>query len=166
MNLSALTLRSDRPQKIQGDAYLKFKLASGFQAVLSMKQVQEVLALPANRLTPMPNMPACILGLMNRRSHVMWVVDLAQMLGISKLDANAREYNLMIVRAGTVILGLSVQQVGGISWITSDAIQPAPNHLTMNLLPYLRGCTLSEQEILLVLDADAIVHSSILHHHS
>jgi hypothetical protein len=48
---SALTLTLDsgnlisRPQKARGDAYLKFELAQGIQAVISMQQVQEVLVL-------------------------------------------------------------------------------------------------------------------------
>jgi len=49
--------------------------------MFGMKQVQKVLVLLPKRLAPMPNMPACILGLTNRRSRVLWVADLANLLG-------------------------------------------------------------------------------------
>lgn len=163
MNSSALTLQPNRSQKVLGDAYLKFQLAQGVHSVLAMKQVQEVLILPMHRLTPMPNMPACVLGLMNRRSHVMWVVDLAQMLGMPALDANSRQHNLVIVRVGTITLALAVQRVGGISWINSNNIQQPPGHTTSQLLTYLRGCVLQDQEVVLVLDAEAIIQSSVFH---
>lgn len=162
-NTSALTLQPKRSQKLLGDAHLKFQLAQGFQAAMSMKQVQEVLSLPVQRLTPMPNMPACVLGLMNRRSHVMWVLDLARLLGVPQGETNIRQYNLIIVRDGSIALGLAVQQVEGIAWFPADDIQTPPSHLTANLLTYLRGCVFQEQKILLVLDAEAVARASILH---
>ena len=167
---SALTLPpslqpdlQQRQQKPVGDAYLKFRLGQQTPAVFSMKHVQEALILPAHRLTPMPNMPACLLGLMNRRSRVMWVVDLAQLLGLPVLDASARQYSLVIIRVGSVPLALGVQKIEGIAWLTAESIQPPPGQAPSSLLPYLRGCILQQKEILLVLNAEAVVQSSVLH---
>jgi len=156
-------LQPVRQQKAVGDAYLKFRLGQQTPAVFSMKHVQEALILPVHRLTPMPNMPACMLGLMNRRSRVMWVVDLAQLLGLPVLDTSARQYSLVMIRVGSIPLGLGVQKIEGISWLTAESIQPPPGQAPSGLLPYLRGCVLQQKEILLVLNAEAVVQSSILH---
>jgi positive phototaxis protein PixI len=166
MNLSALALSSQRPQKTIGDVYLKFRLNHQISAVFSMKYVQEVLVLPARRLTPMPNMPASMLGLMNRRSRVMWVVDMAHMLGLSVLDVNVQQYTLVLIQIGAVPLGLAVQRVDGIIRLQPDDIQSPLGQVSTALVPYLRGCALQQQEqkqeMLLVLDAEAIVQSPIL----
>jgi positive phototaxis protein PixI len=167
MNTSALSLSSNQSQKSSGEAYLKFRLSHQTAAVFSMRYVQEALILPARRLTPMPNMPAPLLGLMNRRSRVSWVVDLPQMLGLSTLDMNMQQYTVILVQVGPVPLGLAVQQVEGLTRLQPDDIQSPLGQVSSALVPYLRGCTLQQheqkQEILLVLDAEAIVQSPILH---
>ncbi len=159
---AALTRQSDRPQQLLGDAYLKFELAPGIRAILSMAQVQEVLALPMHRLTPMPNLPPALLGLMNRRSRVLWVADLARMLGVGCFDAGVRQCSILIVRGGRGGLGLAVQQVEGTAWLKPEEIQPVPSNLATNLLAYLRGCVVQSQEVWLVLDAEAILQSAAL----
>lgn len=164
MNVSALTTQSDRRQRLLGDAHVRFHLVSKTQAVLAMQQVQEVISLPAQRLTPMPNMPACILGLMNRRSRAVWVVDLAQVLGIPGFDANRNQYDVILVQVDAIVLAFAVQQIGSITWLSADSIQPAPNHVPTNVQPFLKGCVLQAAELWLVLDAAAIVHAPLLRH--
>jgi positive phototaxis protein PixI len=173
MNTSALALHPQRSRKVSGDPYLKFHINSQTPIVFSMRHVQEALILPSRRLTPMPNMPPCMVGLMNRRSRVLWVVDLAQLLGLSTSHSLMQQYNfqynLVIVQVGLVPLGLVVQQVEGITWIQSDAIQSPIGQVSSALIPYLRGCILQQQEqrqeIVLVLDAEAIVQSPALQNH-
>lgn len=162
MNTAALTLLSNRPQKALGDPFLRFHITPTTQAVLPMHQVQEVLALSTQRLTPMPNMPACLLGLMNRRNRAMWVVDLSQILSLPGFDANRWQYDLVIVRTDTIALALAVHQISGVCWLSADAIQPAPGHVPLSLQAYLRGCAIQEQDLWLVLNATAIVQSSKL----
>lgn len=166
MNSSALAIPFTSTQKPAGDAYLKFQLDDRTQAVFSMRHVQEVLTLPARRLTPMPNMPASMLGLMNRRSRVLWLIDLAQILGLSVLDTNVQQYTLILIQVNAVSLGLAIQQVDGITRIHADAIQPLTGQVSPTLLPYVRGCALQQhdhkQEMLLVLDAEAVLQSPVL----
>jgi positive phototaxis protein PixI len=162
---SALSLPE---RSILGDAYLKFRLNPQTAAVISMRSVQEAIVLPARRLTPMPNVPAAMMGLMNRRSRVIWVVDLAQLLEISVLDPNVQQYQLMLIQVGAVPLGLAVQQVEGMVRFQADEIQSPIGQVSAALVPYLRGCALQQQEqkpeIVLVLDAEAIVQAPLLRH--
>lgn len=168
MNPSALSLPENlQSQKIPGEAYLKFHVNRQIPAVFSMRYVQEALILPSRRLTPMPNMPAPMMGLMNRRSRVIWVIDLAQLLGLSVLDASStQQYMLILIQVGSIPLGLAVHQVEGMTRLEANAIQSPVGQVTASLVPYLRGCVLQQQsekqEILLVLDGEAIAHSPIL----
>lgn len=172
MQTSALTLTSDQirgtlvsPQKAPGDAYLKFEIAQGIQAVISMHQVQEVLVLPPQRLTAMPNMPTCILGLTHRRGRVLWAADLAKLLEIGSLDPSPRQYDLMILRTATTTIAIAVQRVDGILSIAPETIQPPPSHIAVNLLTYLQGCVLQSQDFLLVLDAESILQAAVFQGH-
>jgi twitching motility protein PilI len=165
MNTSALARLPNQPQtqKNLGDTYLKFQLGQQAPAVLSMSQAQEVVILPHGRLTPMPNMPAHVMGLMNRRSRVLWVIDLARMLGLPSVETNLQHYDVVIIRNGSTSLGVIVQAVEGVVRLTPSSIQsPTRDLLSSALVPYLRGCVLQEREILLVLDAEAIMRSPLL----
>jgi twitching motility protein PilI len=146
-----------------GDTYLKFQLEQQTPAILSMEHAQEVLIVPAGRITPMPNMPECVLGLLNRRNRVLWVIDLAQMLQLQPLDTNVQQYHIVIIRVGQVPLGLVVQEVKGVTRFKLDCIQSPMGLVTSALTPYVHGCIMQQKEVILVLDAEAIVHSPILH---
>lgn len=158
---NALALIPNKPQKTknQGDTYLKFKLNQQTPALLAMSQAQEVILLPPNRLTSMPNMPPFVLGLMNRRSRVIWVINLAQMLGLNETLSTVQQYNVVIIRNGSVSLGVVVQSVEGVIRLTQERIQSVQGQISSALVPYLRGCTCSETEILLVLDAAGIIRN-------
>ena len=159
MNTSALALSANSPQnkKSLGDSYLKFQLGQQIPAVLSMSRAQEVVVLPVGRLTPMPNMPAPVMGLVNRRSRVLWVIDLARMLGLPGVELNVQHYSVVIISNETSTFGLIVHAVESVVRLTPELIQSPINQVSSGLIPYLRGCVLQEKEILLVLDAEAII---------
>jgi positive phototaxis protein PixI len=161
MNTSALARLTPQPQnkKNLGDSYLKFQFGQQIPAVLSMSQAQEVVVLPVERLTPIPNMPAHVMGLLNRRSRVLWVIDLARMLGIGGIEINVQHYNIIIISDNKASFGVIVQAVEGVVRLGYESIQPPIEQIASGLLPYLRGCVMQEQEILLVMDAEALLHS-------
>ncbi len=163
MDTPILPPQQNQVDKTLGDTYLRFQLDQQTPAILSMEHVQEVLIVPVERITPMPNMPECVLGLLNRRNRVLWVIDLAQMLKLQPLNTNAQQYHMAIIRVGQVPLGLVVQEIKGVTRITPDCIQSPRGIVTSSLTPYVHGCILQHKEILLVLNAEPIVHSPILH---
>ncbi len=165
MNSSALAhlTKPKTNKKNLGDAYLKFQFGKHSPAVLSMSQAQEVFVLPVGRLTAMPNMPSYVMGLLNRRSKVLWVIDLAKMLGLPGIETNVQHYNSVIINSGSLSLGVIVQAVEGVVRLTPESIQPPLGQVSSGLVPYLRGCVLLDTEILLVLDAETIMRSPLLH---
>ncbi|WP_169614361.1 chemotaxis protein CheW [Nodosilinea sp. P-1105] len=142
-------------------SFLRFSLGSQ-AALLPTHQVQEAVTTAAARITPMPNMPPALLGLINRRSQVLWVVDLALLLGLPVAYPNSQQYNLVLMQTGSVLLGLRVDHIDGIFATSLSQIQPPPNHVPLSLVPFLRGCVLQAGEVLLVLDADAILRAPAL----
>jgi twitching motility protein PilI len=173
MNTSALTRRSPESRKPLKNIYLKFQIYPQVSAVLPMRHIQEALTLPAQQLTALPNLPPCMLGLMNRRSRIFWVISLAHLLGIANAPHPTQQYNLIIIQVDSMTLSLAVQKVEGITDLDESAIQPPPGQIPASIIPYLSGCLLQPSassespsqvqpsSILLVLDAIAIIQSSV-----
>lgn len=158
----------DRP--VIDEAYLKFQLAPGIPALLAARAVEEATVLSTTQITPMPNMPACLLGLINRRSRVIWITNLMQLLGLAIPNRPRQQYSTIIVKSETLdssasspnlSLGLVVDQISGIIHLPTEALQPVPTQVNPILGPYLRGCAVQNEQILLVLDAEAVLQSSI-----
>lgn len=159
---SSLTLSKNTPGQLIGESFLKLQLAPQVLAMLPAKVVQEATVLPVQRVTAMPNMHPCLLGLMNRRGRVFWVANLMQLIGVSLPERSQQHYSLIIVQADAVPLALQVEAIEGIINLPPDAIQPPPPHVNVAVLPYVRGCVLQPDETILVLDTEAILRSSAL----
>lgn len=147
--------------QVVDDVYVRFQINDHTPAILSMEYVEEVLIVPLTRITPMPNMPECVLGLINRRNRVLWVIDLAQVLNL-QLDTNTQQYQMVIIQVG-VPLALVVQEVKSVTRFTPDCIQSTVELVASDITPYINGCVVQEQETLLVINAEAIMQSPILH---
>lgn len=145
-------------QSSSGDSYLKFQLNQQTTAVLSINHTQEAIIIPVESVTAMPNMPACILGLMNWRSRIIWVIDLPKMFNLECLDHRLRQYNIIVIKVESLLLGLVVQEIKGTTKLMSDDIHSPVGQVASSLVPYLCGCVEQKEETLLVLDAQNIVN--------
>jgi positive phototaxis protein PixI len=127
--------------------------------MLSATHLTEILPLPEQEVTPIPDMPSWVLGAYNWRGEVLWVVDLAMLLGMRSTSNRAwSHHKLLITHTPESRLGLAVWEVEDMLWCNPDQIESAPaNTVTAALAPVLQGYTLgSAGEMLLVLDASAV----------
>lgn len=145
-----------------GDPYLQFQLNSGISAVLPMQHVQEVVVLPAHQLTAMPGMVACVMGLMNRRSHILWVIDFARMLGLETLAPGSQIYNIITLKSDAGSLGIAVNTVQGIIRLPIDRVQQVIHPSAVGLNAYLKGHIEQPDTIIHLFNAEAIVSASVL----
>ena len=151
------------PQKqLVGEAFLKFQLASQVPAMFPARVVQEAAFVPTPRITAMPNMPACMLGLINRRNRVLWVVNLMRLLGLPLPERSSQQYSIVTIQINNSPLALKVEAIDGIVHIPHETIQPPPSHANPAVLPYLQGSAIYQDESILILDAEAILQSSAL----
>lgn len=155
------TLAQEPSKNKVGDGYLKFQINQQITAIVAMNYTQEAVIVPVESVTTMPNMLPCILGLMNWRSRIIWAIDLPRMLNLESLDQRLRQYNVIVIKVESLLLGLVVQEIKGITKFMPDDIQSPIGQVASSLVPYLRGCVVQPEEILLALDAQAIVHSSM-----
>ena len=149
------------PQRqLTGEAYLKFQLAPRVPAVFAAKVVEEATVIPPVQVTAIPNMPPCMLGLVNRRNRVIWVANLVRLLGMPVPDRPRQQYSTVIVKAGSS-LGLVVDEIEGIIHLPAESLQPPPPQVNPILVPYLKGCAVQDDQVLLRLDAEAVLQSSV-----
>ncbi|BAZ38930.1 hypothetical protein NIES4101_48750 [Calothrix sp. NIES-4101] len=163
MDNSQIALATTQNLSHLSDGYLKFQINRQTTAVLSMRYTQEAIVVPVESITSMPSMPACILGLMNWRSRIVWTVDLPRMLNLESLETRLRQYSIIIVRVESLLLGLVVGEILGTTKFMPDEVRSPIGQVASSLVPYLRGCVVQQKETLLVLDAQAIINSSVLH---
>ncbi len=159
MNNSRILVEKQPNQNNLENSYLKFKLNQQTTAIVSMDYTQEAVNLPVESVTSMPNMLPCILGLMNWRSRIIWAIDLPKMLNLVSLEQRLKQYNIIVIKAESLLLGLVVHEIKGITKFKSDDIQSPVGQVASSLVPYLRGCIVQEAETLLVLDAQFLVNS-------
>jgi positive phototaxis protein PixI len=162
MKPSLVAPRNPFSKKTSGQPYLRVRLDPQTLAIVSLRYLQEVVVIPVQHLTPMPNLPPCLLGLINRRSRVLWAIDLPQLLQFPSSAFKAQQYNIVIVRVGGMTAGFIVPEIEGMVRLTNERLEPPPSKAGIDLSSYVRGCVGQDSDRLWVLDVAAILQSSQL----
>lgn len=147
--------------QLTGQPYLRFIVAGGIGALLSMEHVQESLIVEAEQITPIPNMARSVLGLMNSRDQVFCVVNLPQLLGYPDIAGSQRRYRVIVVRVPRsdyqrsgkeeALLGLAVPQIQGVTRLQEEQLQTEISICPANLSPYVTATCQQEQHTLYLL---------------
>lgn len=153
-------------RKALGRPFLNLRLDGQIRAAIALNQLQEVLLLPAERLSAMPNMHPSFLGLMERRGRIFWVADLARIVRLPSQAAGWRQYEIVIVRvnAGSgstdSLLGLAVEHIEGVIRLQRPEALSSLKEAPASFEPYLSGfIEAGEGETWPILDAIAIANS-------
>lgn len=150
------TLR-DRPQ---GAPYLRLVIHDQLTALLPMTEIQQVLVVPPQQLTVIPNMAPVVMGLLNFRNRIVWVLDLAHLLNLEPLDADISMLTITLLQTPKGYLGLALKEVRGIVRLPEGAIQSPVGTVNAALVPYLKGCCRLGEELFFILDGAAIAERS------
>lgn len=147
------------------DQFLTFVLAPEQKALLPTQQLLEIVKVNLSQLTAIAGISTSIMGVYNWRGDVIWVVDLASMLGYKPLYA--QEYDqgkfqdkchIIFLRSQDHVLGFAVSQVGQMIRCDKATIQTSGFTFTNPaMMKACRGYWLNgSNETFLVLDGDAI----------
>lgn len=160
-----------------GEAYIRFQIATEVQLspknnvrqkkkgisdisfLLSMEQVQESLLVEAERITPLPNMPESVIGMMNSNNHVFCVFDLAKLLKLHSQSIFYRRYQIIVLQTTSekpICIGLSITHLQGIVRLTPEEIEFSLDSLPPSLIPYICGVAQLEERKTPILDFNSI----------
>lgn len=114
----------------------------GQDYAIDILAVKEIVA--RGPVTPVPNAPAGLEGVIELRGAILPVVDLAQVLGLAS-GARAR---VILVRQGDAVIGLTVDGVREVVRLPPDRLGPAP----AGAPPAFSGSFHANDRVVLVLD--------------
>ena len=170
---NASTSSTDSPLP-PGERFLRFQLVPGTTALLPLTQLAEVLTIPVGQITPIPQLPAWMMGVYNWRSEALWMVDLAHLVGLTPWyqQTFSITYAAVVLRTGatdTLIkhaadqaIGLVINQTEAIEWCKPDSFQVLPNNVNPQLASFLRGYHRKSNDEQLAVFDDASIIAAIL----
>lgn len=163
------------PKTVSGEQFLRVQLAPELTIALALSWVEESLLLPTHLITPMPNMPPAVLGLMSSKDQVFWVVNLAQLLELPIVLEPSQHYEVVIIRAlapksdqaasseymntpdsEELFLGLVVPKIRSSIRLSQEDIISPIGEVDASLHPYISGQVVVDGDVVLVLSAEAI----------
>ncbi|WP_017318451.1 chemotaxis protein CheW [Mastigocladopsis repens] len=154
------------------EQFLRFQLVPEIAALLPISQLIEVLTIPVGQITPIPQIPAWVMGAYNWRGEVLWMIDLPHLIGFTPWHQQGMSatYTAVVLRvcsrntldtnAGNQqMIGLVINRAEMIEWCDPDLLEsPSSDVVAPQLVPFLRGYQLkSNGERLAVLDDEFIV---------
>jgi positive phototaxis protein PixI len=144
-------------QKKLGTAYLRLQIAPEATAAVAMQAARAALVVNVDRLTPLPNMPSYVIGLLAHRSRVLWALDLAKILGFPPVDLRRSKVNVVLLEIDRQTVAFAVPEISGVLRLMPEEIISPLANFSAELVPYLQGWLAYEEETLLILSARALV---------
>lgn len=121
---------------------------------LDLLQVQEIKGHSA--ITPIPNAPAHVKGVMNLRGAVVPVVDLRVKFGMPAVDYTKFTV-IILVTVGQAVVGLIVDAVSDVLTLGSHDIVPPPAFDASVDTSVLKGLAKSADVLISLLDIDRVI---------
>jgi purine-binding chemotaxis protein CheW len=138
------------------EPFILFELAGTTYGVPS-RAVQQVELI--EHITPVPNAPPAVEGVIFSRGQVIPAVNLRARFGFEKTAHDLRT-RLIVVNAKGRVIGLIVDSAREFISIPSDAIQP-PNEAISGLNgKYLEGIATMGERIILILGLDEVIEQA------
>jgi purine-binding chemotaxis protein CheW len=136
-----------------GAQFLTFALG-GEEYGVAILNVQEIKGFSA--ITPIPNTPPHVKGVMNLRGTIVPVLDLRVRLGMPA--AVYGPFTVIVVLAvGTRIVGAIVDAVSDVLTISETSIQPTPSFGTAVDVRFIAGIAQVNEKLVVLLDVEAML---------
>jgi purine-binding chemotaxis protein CheW len=148
----ALSAMSDKVGK-----YLTFTLDEE-QYGIGILKIKEIIGMMP--ITPVPQTPEHVKGVINLRGKVIPVVDLRLRFGMETIDYTERTCIIVVEtkgEAGTVMIGTVVDSVSEVLNIKADEIEETPTFGTSVNTDYILGMAKMEGGVKILLDIDKVL---------
>jgi len=163
---SAKAQVSDNPIQTEDglDQYLTFFLADEEYGV-DILRVQEIKGWEG--VTPMPNMPSFVLGVINLRGTVVPIVNLRILFGMDSPTFDKTTV-VIVVRVRDAesnserTVGMVVDAVSEVHNIAGADVRPAPDYSGACRAEYIRGLAIQDDSMLILLEVDRLVNEGVL----
>ena len=137
----------------EGSQFLTFTLQDE-EFGIEILRVQEIKGL--SRITPIPNMPEYIRGVMNLRGTVVPILDLRAKFAMPQSDYNQFTV-IIVVTVGEKVLGLVVDAVSDVLNVADENIESAPEIGEDADTSFMTGIAKSGDRLITLLNMDELV---------
>ncbi|WP_204368655.1 chemotaxis protein CheW [Neosynechococcus sphagnicola] len=140
--------------------------------VLPLDRTSEVISLQRGDICPIPGVAASLLGVVNQRGKLLWVLDLSDLLALPAFTTSPglQDQLTLVVLAdtaptvGQMAVGQSERQLGcvvsalkGILPLEPDQFRGLPQKLSAASKAFLSGMAVIEKSPAAVLNVDAVL---------
>ncbi len=147
------TLNSQISFATDGRQYLTFALGAEEYGVEILK-VQEIKGYSA--ITPIPNTPSYVKGVMNLRGSIIPIVDLRAKLSMAEAAYNQFTV-IIVVRVGAKTVGVVVDAVSDVLNIPLKDIQPTPDFGSQVDARFISGLAKASERLVVLLDIEKVL---------
>jgi len=133
--------------------FLTFALGQEEYGVEILK-IQEIKGFSA--ITPLPNTPAHVKGVLNLRGTIVPIVDLRRKFGLPE-EAYTKFTVIVVVQVRGQILGFIVDAVSDVLTVTGADIQPTPDLHGQVDTACLTGLAKAGEKLVILLDIDKVL---------
>ncbi len=143
------------------DQYLTFMLG-GEEYGLNILNVQEIKGWDG--VTPIPNTPVHVLGVINLRGTVVPIIDLRKCFGLPSNEFSATTV-VIVVKAKNEdherVVGVVVDAVSEVYNIPKQSVEPPPSVGTVISIEYIKGLATVEGKMAILLNIERMVEDEV-----
>lgn len=160
--IQQLDLHTSMGVSTDEDQYLTFILANEEYGV-DILRVQEIKGW--DNVTPLPNTPEYIKGVINLRGTIVPIVDLRQRFGLEVLPYGPTTVVIVLKvqhEGGERIMGIVVDAVSDVYALGTGAIQPPPDLGSVIDIAFIKGIATVDEKMVIVLDIDHLLNKGVM----
>lgn len=136
-----------------GRQFLTFRLEEEEYGV-EILRVQEIKGY--SRITPLPNTPPEVKGVMNLRGTIVPIIDLRARLGLPGAEYDQFTV-IIVVTTGTKVVGLVVDAVSDVLNVAAGEMAPAPDLGARLDTSFLTGLARTGDRLVTLLNVDRLI---------
>lgn len=120
--------------------------------ILKIQEINKLL-----EMTPVPQAPEYVRGILNLRGQIVTVIDLCRKLGLPSVEVDKEESRNIIVHSGNEYVGMLVERISDVVRADTDAVQPPPANIGGVQGKYFEGVYKTDDSLIGILNAEEVL---------
>ena len=143
------------------DQYLTF-MPAGEEYGVDILRVQEIKGWDS--VTPIPNTPPYIKGVINLRGTIVPIFDLRERFSLDQIPYGPTTVVIVLKvnkENGSRTMGIVVDAVSEVYNISTEGMKPSPDFGTSISMDFVHGLATVDDKMIIVLDIDRLLNSGV-----
>lgn len=149
--------------------YFYVQLRQSTKVILPLDSTKEVISITYAEVCPIPGVSSALLGVVNQRGKLLWVLDLSDLLKLPYSQKNIRpqeNLTLLVLNDPNNLSGQHDRQIGcivsslkGVIALDSAEFQPLNSQISTSLKSFASAIALVQDEPVALLDINTILNN-------